>query len=156
LVVLNWHMDSVNFIWEGIDQARSRGLDGAKIMSIDRPLAAFTQTELAFLFDEEFPGWDVEHAAIMETSLMLELRPELVREELIADDSAAEHPWYDLIPEPSTHIPRSGVLSRASAASRTKGERLQKMVIEKLVEAITTEFGTSAHESATARISVSS
>lgn len=148
IVVINWHMESVNFIWEGIDQARSRGLAGAVIMSIDRPLAAFPQSEMAFLFDEGFPGWDVEHAAIMETSLMLALRPDLVREELIADDSSVEHPWYDLIPEPSTHIPQSGVLSRASAASRDKGERLQRMVVEKLVEAIKKEFGTAAHEPA--------
>lgn len=149
IVVINWHMESVNFIWEGIDQSRSRGLDDVAIMSIDRPLAAFKQSELAFLFDDGFPGWDVEHAAIMETSLMLALRPELVREDLIADDSAAEHPWYDLIPEPSRHIPQSGVLSRASAASRDKGERLQRMVVEKLVEAITKEFGTARHEAAT-------
>jgi creatinine amidohydrolase len=148
IVVVNWHMESVNLIWEGLDQARVSGkLDGVTVMSIDRPLAAYRQEELAWLFEDGFAGWDIEHAAIVETSLMLALRPDLVREELILDDAAAEHPWYDLIPEPPRHIPPSGVLSTATAGNRAKGDRLKKMIVAKLVEAITKEFATPRHES---------
>jgi creatinine amidohydrolase len=147
MVVMNWHMENINFIWEGIDQARRAGrLENVTVMSIDRPLAAFGDDELAWLFEDNFPGWAMEHAAIMETSLMLATRPELVRTDRIVDDAAAEHPWYDLIPEPSKHVPSSGVLSRATPASREKGLRLQRMVTEKLSEAIRKEFGTPRHE----------
>jgi creatinine amidohydrolase len=143
IVVMNWHMENVNLIWEGLDQARAMGrLEGVTVMSIDRPLAAFSQDELSWLFEDGFTGWDVEHAAIMETSLMLALRPELVRIDKVLDDAAAEHPWYDLIPEPAKHVPASGVLSRATLASAKKGDRLQGMVVAKLVDAITKEFGT--------------
>jgi len=143
LVVLNWHMENRNFVWEGIDQARLRGrLDGVKVMSIDGLTGAFRQDELAWLFEEGFRGWDIEHAALVETSLMLAMRPELVRADRIADDASEVHPWYDLIPEPPSHVPPSGVLSRASAASREKGERLRLMMVAKLVDALRTEFNT--------------
>jgi creatinine amidohydrolase len=146
LVVLNWHMENKNLIWEGIDQARARGrLEGARVMSIDSLTGAFRQEELAWLFEDRFSGWDVEHAALVETSLMLALRPDLVRVERIVDDAAAEHPWYDLVPEPANHIPRSGVLARATIASRAKGERLSQMMVNRLVEAIQKEFATERH-----------
>jgi creatinine amidohydrolase len=141
LVVLNWHMENINFVWEGISQAQATGrLQGATVMSIDGLTGSIAQEDLSWLFDEGFPGWDLEHAAIVETSLMLALRPELVRTDKIADDGPDEHPWYDLLPEPPSHIPKSGVLSRASSASREKGERLRDLLVARLVEAITKEF----------------
>lgn len=141
IVVLDWHMENVNFVYEGIDQARVRGgLDGVTVMSIDSIVAAFPQDELAWLFEEGFPGWDVEHAAIMETSLMLAVRPESVRTDRVVDDQSEEHPWYDLIPAPQSHIPKSGTLSLATQGTREKGERLEKLLIAKFVEALRTEF----------------
>ena len=103
-------------------------------MVIDRVWNAFDDGELDFLFADAggFPGWAAEHAAIVETSLMLALRPDLVREELIADDAAAEHPFYELLPAPPSHVPDSGVLARASKGSREKGERLVEMLVERL------------------------
>jgi creatinine amidohydrolase len=146
IVVLDWHMENVNFVYEGIDQARMRGgLDGVTVMSIDSIFAAFAQEELAWLFDEGFPGWAIEHAAIVETSLMLATRPELVRTDRVVDDSAEEHPWYDLVPAPPSHIPASGVLSLATQGSREKGERLHAMLVQKLVEAVRKEFGVRSH-----------
>ena len=53
-------------------------------------------------FADEFPGWDVEHAAVLETSLMLHLRPDLVLFDRAVDDAAARHPFYDVIPTPAT------------------------------------------------------
>ena len=52
---------------------------------------------------------------------MLALRPDLVRTELIADDAAAEHPLYELLPTPPSHVPASGVLARASKGSAREG-----------------------------------
>jgi creatinine amidohydrolase len=148
MVVLDWHMENRNFVWEGIDQARLLGrLAGVRVMSIDSPFAGFSEHDLEWLFVDGFDGWAVEHAALVETSLMLALRPDLVRRDLIVDDAAEEHPWYDLIPEPARHIPRSGVLARASQATEAKGERLRDMVVAKLCEALRAEFGVLPHES---------
>jgi creatinine amidohydrolase len=149
IVVFDWHMENVNFVYEGIDQARVRGgLGDATIMSIDSIFAAFPESELAWMFSEGFPGWDVEHAAIMETSLMLAGRPDLVRSDRVVDDLSEEHPWYDLIPAPPSHIPASGTLSLATQGTQEKGARLQAMLVAKLVEAVRKEFDVPSHEGA--------
>jgi creatinine amidohydrolase len=142
LVVLNWHMENINFVWEGIDQARRLGrLGETLVMSIDSLTSAFSHAELSWLFPGELPLWEVEHASMVETSLMLALRPDLVRLEQIRDDAAVEHPWYDLTPEPARHIPRSGVLANPTMATREIGERLAGMMIDRLTEALEREFG---------------
>jgi creatinine amidohydrolase len=149
MVVFNWHMENVNFVYEGIDQARAAGrLEDVTVMSIDSIVAAFPQEQLAWLFEEGFPGWDVEHAAIMETSLMLASRPELVRPDRVVDDQSEEHPWYDLLPAPASHIPKSGTLSLATLGTREKGERLQAMLVAKFVEALQKEFDVPLHAQA--------
>jgi creatinine amidohydrolase len=147
IVVFNWHMENINFVYEGIDQARRRGtLDGVTVMSIDSIFTAFAQEELAWLFAEGFPGWDVEHAAIMETSLMLSVRPELVRVDRVVDDRSQAHPWYDLIPAPPSHVPPSGTLSLATQGSKEKGDRLQAMLVDRFVAALRDEFGAGDRE----------
>jgi creatinine amidohydrolase len=149
IVVFDWHMENVNFVYEGIDQARMRGaLEGTTVMSIDSPFNAFAESELAWMFSEGFPGWDVEHAAIVETSLMLAARPELVRRDRVVDEVSDEHPWYDLIPAPPSHVTRSGTLSLATQGSVEKGERLLPMLVAKLVEALRKEFDVPRHDAA--------
>jgi len=72
----------------------------ARIVLMETMLPELSHEDMAVLFPEGFPGWDVEHASIVETSLMLVFRPELVREEEIADGPAQEHPAYDILPPP--------------------------------------------------------
>lgn len=146
IAVLNWHGENVNLLHEGIELAREAGdlerPDGGgpvRVMLIERVFNAFSEAEMAFLFEdarEGFPGWPAEHAAIMETSLMLALRPDLVRRELIADDRAAVRPFYDLTPTPPQHVAASGVLAEASRASVAKGERLAALIVDRLTAAI--------------------
>jgi creatinine amidohydrolase len=81
-----------------------------------------------------FPGWDTEHASIAETSLMLYLAPELVRADKILDDQAARKPNYQIFPPPKDIIPRSGVLYKATFASREKGEKLAREAVDAIVE----------------------
>jgi creatinine amidohydrolase len=77
----------------------------------------------------------------METSLMLALRPELVRSELIADDRSERRPFYDVMPTPPEHVADSGVLAEASRASAAKGERLAAMIVERLTGALIEGLG---------------
>ena len=108
-------------------------------MLVERVFNAFSEEELAFLFAdarEGFPGWPAEHAAIMETSLVMALRPELVRTDLIADDRSAARPFYEVIPTPPEHVAASGVLAEASKASPEKGARLVDLIVERLAAAI--------------------
>jgi len=140
IAIVNWHGENVNLLWAGVDRAREAGLLGeARVMLVERVFNAFGPDELDFLFAdaaEGFPGWPAEHAAIMETSLMLALRPELVRRELIADGRSEQRPFYELIPAPPEHVAPSGVLAEASKASPEKGERLTGLILDRLEAAL--------------------
>jgi creatinine amidohydrolase len=144
IAIVNWHGENVNLLWAGVDRARERGeLGEARVMLIERVFNAFAEEELEFLFADArkgFPGWPAEHAAIMETSLVLALRPELVRRGLIADDRSAARPFYEVIPTPPEHVPESGVLAEASKASVEKGERLAALIVEQLDAALREAF----------------
>jgi creatinine amidohydrolase len=87
-----------------------------------------------------FPGWDTEHAGITETSLMLYYAPEFVRKDKIIDDQAARIPKYAIFPPTSDIIPASGVLYKATYASREKGEKISKQVTEVIVKIVKQEF----------------
>jgi creatinine amidohydrolase len=145
IALVNWHAENVNLLYEGVELAREAGLlERSTVMVIDRVWNAFAPGELDFLFEDAggFPGWDVEHAAVVETSLMLALRPDLVRTGLIADDAAEEHPWYDILPTPPSHVPASGVLARASMGSEDKGRRLASMLVDRIAGALRRDLGT--------------
>jgi creatinine amidohydrolase len=144
IAVVNWHGENVNLLYEGIQLAREAGLLGdTRIVLVERVFNAFSDDELAFLFADArggFPGWPAEHAAIMETSLVMELRPELVREDRIVDDRSAERPFYDVLPTPASHVAPSGVLAEATKASRVKGARLAGLIVERLVAVLAREL----------------
>jgi creatinine amidohydrolase len=100
----------------------------------------FSADDLAALFPNGFPGWDVEHASIMETSLMYALRPDLVHRDRIVDDEARRHPTWDVVPPPAEFIPRSGVLWHPSEATPEIGQRFLTAIADRLEEALRTEF----------------
>jgi creatinine amidohydrolase len=124
LMVLNWHFENQNFVyesaWLALDNGQRRD---ARVMVVEEPFSQLSDDTMQLLFGDEFPGWDVEHAAIMETSLMLHLRPELVLFDRAVDDEAARHPFYDVVPIPDEFVPRSGTLWKATQASEEKGRR---------------------------------
>ncbi|HST39989.1 MAG TPA: creatininase [Conexibacter sp.] len=144
IALINWHAENVNLLYEGVELARELGgMDDVTVMVIDRVWASFGEGELDFLFAdaEGFPGWAAEHAAIVETSLMQALRPDLVRHDLIADDQSAERPFYELLPAPPSHIALSGVLAPATKASVEKGERLAGMLVDNLAAGLVEGLG---------------
>jgi len=87
-----------------------------------------------------FPGWDTEHAAITETSLMLYFAPDLVRKDKIIDDQASRIPKYAIFPPPKEIIPASGVLYKATYGSLEKGEKIAKTVTDAIVKIVKQEF----------------
>lgn len=142
IIIMNWHYENVGFTYEGADLAMREANDpSVRLISMDSPLASVDQKALAALFPGDFPGYDVEHAAIIETSLMLALYPDLVRKDRIIDDQAQRHPPYDMIPAPPDTIPASGVLYKATFATEEKGRKLYKMLVEGVASAVITEFG---------------
>ncbi len=139
ICIQNWHYENAGFLWEAADLTHSKHPD-TRILIVENPMPEFTADELKKIFPNGFPGWDVEHASIMETSMMLVLRPELVRKDRIADDQAERHPTWDVVPAPAAFIPKSGVLWHPTESSEATGRLLIDAAVDRLVLAIQTEL----------------
>ena len=100
-----------------------------------------TEQTLAAVFPDGFPGFALEHAAVIETSLMLHYHPSLVRQDLIPGDPPADFPPYDVYPTKRHWVPLSGVLSSAKGASADKGARMASEVTQRMAAAVRHEFG---------------
>ncbi|MDO4244145.1 MAG: creatininase [Actinomyces sp.] len=142
IVFVNGHYENYQFLYEGVDLAlRELAPAGEPPQVMLLSYWDFvTEEVIARLYPDGFPGWDVEHGGVMETSLMLEYFPELVHMDRVMDLPAAELPLYDLLPVDASLTPESGCLSSAQAASAEKGQVLAASVIEGMTEAITSRF----------------
>jgi creatinine amidohydrolase len=141
LMLLNWHFENQNFVYESAWLALDHGQrQDARVMVVEQPFSQLSDETMQLLFADEFPGWDVEHAAIMETSLMLHLRPDLVLFDRAVDDEAARHPFYDVVPIPDEFVPRSGTLWKATQASAEKGERAWAEIVAGLDAAVAADL----------------
>jgi creatinine amidohydrolase len=140
-VLLNWHFENENFVYEAAWlAAEATRPDPISVMVIEKPFVDLGAEVMELLFGDEFPGWDVEHAAIMETSLMLHLRPDLVLFDRAVDDAARRHPFYDVVPIPDDFVPASGTLWKATQASAPKGARAWQQIVDVLESAIRLEL----------------
>src|SRR5258706_9928698 len=102
LVIVNGHFENQWFLIEGIDLAmRELGKTQLTIMRLEY-WDFFTAPTLPKAFPEEFPGYALEHAAVLETSMMLHYHPELVRLDRIPNDPPADfRPTTSIPPEPN-------------------------------------------------------
>lgn len=91
--------------------------------------------------DVEFPGWALEHAAVTETSLMMYLRPDLVREEYIPGDTdftAIPYHKYPVVKE--RMVPDTGALASARGSSAEKGRLLAETAVDEFVKIAEREY----------------
>ena len=141
LVIVNGHYENQWFLIEGIDLAM-RELGGRTPLTIMRMeyWDFLTPATLARVFPDGFPGYALEHAAVIETSLMLHYHPELVRLDRIPSDPPADFPPYDIYPTRTQWVPPSGVLSSAKAATREKGSAMAAEVSTLIARAVRKEY----------------
>jgi creatinine amidohydrolase len=140
ICLLNWHWENASYLWEAADLASARHPE-TRFLIFDHTVPELSAADLEEIFGGDFGGWDVEHAALAETSMMLAIRPELVRTDKLADDRAARNPGWEVIPAPLDTIPESGVLWRASKSNEPAGRRLLELAVDHLLLALRTEFG---------------
>jgi creatinine amidohydrolase len=144
LVLVNGHYENQWFTIEGIDLAlRECGPNRLSVMRLEY-WDFCTEETLAAIFPHGFPGFALEHAAVIETSMMLHFHPDLVHVERIPDEPNANFPPYDMYPTRTEWVPTSGVLSSARAATREKGARIGAEVIARVAAAVRSEFGLTA------------
>ena len=140
LVIVNGHFENQWFLIEGIDLAmRELGKTPLTIMRLEY-WDFFTAPTLAQAFPDGFPGYALEHAAVLETSMMLHYHPELVRLDRIPNDPPADFPPYDIYPTRTEWVPPSGVLSSAKAATREKGTAMVQELTTLIAAAVHKEF----------------
>jgi creatinine amidohydrolase len=141
LVVVDGHYENQWFLTEGIDLAlRDIGPSSPlRVMRLEY-WDFCTEETLAAVFPEGFPGFALEHAAVIETSLMLHFHPKLVNLDLIPTDPTADFPPYDLYPACEHWVPSSGVLSSAKGATSDKGKLIATQVADRIAAAVKAEF----------------
>lgn len=142
IVLVNGHYENQWFLTEGIELAiRDVGSSSAlRVMRLEY-WDFLTSDILDQVFPEGFPGFALEHAAVIETSLMVHYHANLVRLDLIPDVTAHDFPSYDVFPQRSDWVDASGVLSSAKSASAKKGELMANHITTGVAVAIKQEFG---------------
>lgn len=141
LVIVNGHFENQWFLIEGIDL-------GLRDVGTSSPMEVMrleywdfmTSKTLGHVFPEGFPGFALEHAAVLETSMMQHYHPSLVRLDLIPDDGPADFPPYEIYPIRPEWVPPSGVLSSARGADAAKGRLLATEVAQRMADAIRSGF----------------
>jgi len=140
IIVLDGHYENSLFLNEGVDLAlRDNGYpSGVKIV-----VARWFELVRAEEFSSIFPGFEgvaLEHAANMETVMMLYFRPELVKQK-IRGDRAQRNPPYVVLPPTQDLIPKTGVLTDIKPVTAQQGEKIAEIVVERLIGLISKEFG---------------
>jgi len=143
IVTVNGHFENIGPTIEGIELAldaigRDR-TDGLVILRVDHWDMVQPAT-LDRIFPEGYPGIELEHASVVETSMMMALRPELVDLGKASHDGPADFLPYDRYPKPCTEVPPSGVLSLTEGSTAEKGEWLLADSVAGILAAIEREF----------------
>ena len=146
IVLMDGHSENTMFIIEGIDLALKElfrdGITDMKILRIGYYEFTSTETE-KIVWPDGFPSWPLEHAGMMETSVMLYRHPELVDMSSLATDVPAVFPPYDVYPvnfENIPGLPRSGALNSAKFATAEKGKLMFDEYVSGIADAVADEF----------------
>ena len=141
------HMENLMFTTEACDVAlrdlSAQGIDDLKIVHMGYWEFSSEET-LRQVFPDGLPDWGLEHAGVMETSVMLHLHPELVRFDKVPLHPPANFPPYDVYPVEPERIPSSGALSSAKTATAEKGRLMLDEYTETISQALREEFGLAA------------
>jgi creatinine amidohydrolase len=143
VVFVNGHFENYQFLYEGIDLALDElGLQpGAEQSVLLLSYWDFVSPDtLAEVYPGGFPGWDIEHGGVLETSLMLHLEPRRVAMDRLVDGPAAVLPRFDRLPVVPSRTPETGCLSSAAGSSAAKGELLYGQVVEHLAAELSSEL----------------
>lgn len=142
LAIIDGHYENQWFITEAIDLALRELKASQQTMKIVRceywdycPAAV-----LEDIFEGEFPGVDLEHAALIETSMMLALHPEQVRVDKVPVDAMGEFAGHDHYPQDGRGVPESGVLAPVADASADKGWQIIDGTVAAMAAAFRLEF----------------
>lgn len=134
------HYENQWIVTEGIIQAMREVEDkGVRIMQLQYWDFLDNDTILR-LFPDGLENMALEHAAVLETSMMMHLYPERVRLDLIPDNPSAQFPCYDMFPHVHEWVPDSGALTSAKRADAGKGSEIIEHYRRTISAAVKNEF----------------
>jgi creatinine amidohydrolase len=142
IVVVNGHYENEGLIFEAVDLLREeRVLDSVSLVALSW-WSVLDTSFVATVFGNSFVGWHAEHASLVETSLMLFLKPSSTH------DIRVDHPtppeagilYHPVDPQ---SISCRGVLHRTSEASAEHGRILFQRITDELAARITKHMGVS-------------
>lgn len=135
ILILDSHYENEMFLIEGIDLAlkdlKSWGIPDVRVMKV-RYFEFISEAVLAKVFPNGFPGWPLEHAGVMTTSVLLHLRPELIHMDRVPNQKPVIYPSYDVFPVDPSQGTQTGILATAKGASPEKG----KLLFDEFVQGI--------------------
>jgi len=135
----NGHYENEAFILEAVD-----------LLSRKYPDVTFVESSwwdvmsddlIAKVFDEfEYPGIELEHAGVLETSMTMYFRPDLVHMERFVEDGVEEELPYRIYPASLINVPKTGLLTTARTSSAEKGKLIVDEVVEEYLKVIERRF----------------
>jgi creatinine amidohydrolase len=135
LVFVLGHGENEPFILEGAAEAIDSKNSKNRVM-VTGWWHYLSEDDLNQYFPNGFPGWDLEHAARVETALMMSLAPELVSE---LDDRPIDgvnvRP-ITVLPHERQGVPRQGSLSDPRGATREMGDDLINRIVVRMAKEI--------------------
>jgi creatinine amidohydrolase len=136
---LNGHYENSSLVYEALTEAIEPCQQTCKAIMVNWWEQIQSQ-DIGKIFGGDFPGWEAEHAGVAETSLMEELRPDLVRTELKGEGGTPRLATYDIFPPPSDVIPPNGVPWRSDPASPEIGRYLAGVLVDRIAGILNREF----------------
>lgn len=129
IFVCNGHFENEAFLVEAVDLATQEYPNTNVILASwwDH----IKKDVVEKVFDEvEFPGWALEHAAIVESSLMMYFEPTLVHMDRFVEEEKYIPGLYHSYPVRKGIVPESGVLATARTSSVEKGKILTECIVD--------------------------
>jgi creatinine amidohydrolase len=139
LAYLNGHYENSSLVYEALTEAIEPCQQTCKAILVNW-WEQIVPADIGQIFGDNFPGWEAEHAGVAETSLIEELRPDLVRTELKGRGGTARLATYDIFPAPGEVIPPNGVPWRSDLASPQIGQYLAGVLVDRIASILDREF----------------
>lgn len=140
IVALLGHGENDHFVVEGAELGRRDTAGAQPRVLIIGWWQVLTPDDLAPLFPDGFPGWDLEHAARVETALMLALAPDQVRHDRIGPVDPVVAPAYVVLPTADGSVPSQGSLADPRGVTAAMGNELVSLIVDRIARTVTTVF----------------
>jgi creatinine amidohydrolase len=140
LFVLNGHFENASTAFETLQEAIEPKRETHKAVLINW-WELLGPHDIDEIYGDAFPGWEAEHASLLETALMEAVAPALVHDELKQEGGAARTLRYDVFPTPPETIFPTGIGWTAKTASRQLGETVAALLVDRLCAILDEEFG---------------